>query len=137
MKHNLKVFSTSVGNLLNVYHQAVNYFNAGQGKPITDAAWIGLKGLLDPDVICTAIMTVTSYKHPDPVITYLQAADGSFTNDIITQTLPFGNYAVVCGTATWTDAGSPGGQPIIFTFTFVNYGIGNQPNWKILRLAAT
>jgi hypothetical protein len=137
MSSPLAKFSTSIDDLLAVYHQAVADFNSGRNKPSTDPGWVDLKKLLDAKVMVAGIDKPVAYKGKDAVINFLVAAGASFTNDTITQTLTFGNnLAALCGTADWADSDQDNDGQIIFNFEFVNRSI-TKSNWKILRLSAT
>jgi len=132
---NLTAFPASILDVLNAYHLAVQHFNAGYGKPKTDPEWVALKGLLDAKVMITGIDKPKSYKGPSHVIDFLNAAQATFTNDIVSQTIPYGNKLVaVCGTADWQDNDHDNDGPLVFHFEFVTR---DGVNWKILRLTAT
>ena len=130
-------FLATVDALKQTYHQAVTYFNAGKGEPVTDAAWVGLEGLLDQTAMVTGIDKAVAYKGPTAVINFLQSAGASFTNDTILNAQVLGaGMGVVSGIANWKDADNDNDGLISFNFEFIDRN-GSGTDWKILRLTAT
>lgn len=132
----LTAFSSSISDVLTVYHQAVNDFNAGYKKPKTDPAWVNLKKALDSKVMVTGINKPKANKGPNNVIDFLNAAQATFTNDLVIQTVLYGStLAAVYGTADWADNDHDDDGQIAFHFEFCLRR--DAPDWKILRLTAT